>query len=317
MLCSQRGQVCLFVCVTACCAGAVACSSSSSSGDDTAGDDDDPSSAQHDATGGEPDPGEGSGAKDDTGGKRGTDASGGSDSGSGGDDAPGTGGAGEATETSADLYGDIHEGQFHLGPVDFAESDWPNACTPEGGYPQELWESTGLGGEYLAGVAGSLAQDGGICDSCIQISTGSGQSIVARVVTYGDTNAPGDIDVSPSVYQAINPQDAFPRPMTWQLAKCPDSGTLRYEWQTGANVWWTSLWVRNQKVPLAKVEVQSSNHPAFIELRRASDGTLNDDSGFGEGSFTLRLTAVDGQVITDTFDSFEPGSIVVSEKQFE
>jgi hypothetical protein len=229
-------------------------------------------------------------------------------------DATGGSGTSEPTETSSDAYGDPHEGQFHLGPVDFAETEWPNACSP---YLNELWEATGLGGEYLAGVSGELAQGGGICDSCIQITTGSGRSIVARVVTYGATNEVGDIDVSPSVYDDLNPEDAYPRPMTWQLAKCPESGNLRYQWQTEANVWWTSLWVRNPRVPLDKVEVKSTNHPSYVELRRASDGTLNDDSGFGEGSFTLRLTAVDGQVITDTFDAFEPGSIVESDQQFE
>jgi hypothetical protein len=230
-----------------------------------------------------------------------------------------TGGSGPnaPTEISSATFGDEHQGQYHLGPVDFAESDWHNACAPAGGYAKELQEATGLGGEYLAGVSGGLADGGGICDACIQITTGSGESIVARVVTYGDTTAPGDIDVSPSVYDELNPEDAYPRPMTWQLAKCPESGALRYEWQTGANVWWTSLWVRNPRVPLSKVEVKSKNHPSFVALRREADGTLNDDSGFGEGSFTLRLTAVDGQVITDTFDSFEPGSIVVSDQQFE
>ena len=64
-------------------------------------------------------------------------------------------------------------------------------------------------------------------------------------------------------------------------------------------MWWTSLWVRNQRVPLASVEVQSANHSDFFMLRRETDGTLNDDGGFGEGEFTLRLTAVDGQVITE------------------
>jgi expansin len=226
-------------------------------------------------------------------------------------------GPSEPSETSSDAYGDKHEGQYNLGPVDFAETKWHNACSPGDGYAEELEDVTGLGGEYLAGVSGGLAQGGGICDACIQIATGSGKSIVARVVTYGVTKGPGDIDVSPSVYQALNPEDAYPRPMTWQLAKCPESGNLRYEWQTEANVWWTSLWVRNPRVPLSKVEVKSSNHPNFVELRRAGDGTLNDDSGFGEGRFTLRLTAVDGQVISDSFDSFESGSIVESEQQFE
>ncbi len=71
--------------------------------------------------------------------------------------------------------------------------------------------------------------------------------------------------------------------MTWQLAECADTGPMMYEFQTGSNQWWTSFWVRNARVPLAKVEVQSANHAAFIALDRVGDGTLTDASGFGEG----------------------------------
>jgi expansin (peptidoglycan-binding protein) len=77
------------------------------------------------------------------------------------------------------------------------------------------------------------------------------------------------------------------------------------------------LWVRNPRVPLAKAEVKSASDKDFVELARASDGTLTDASGFGDGAFTLRLTAIDGQVITEELPGFKPGSLVKSAKQFE
>jgi hypothetical protein len=227
-----------------------------------------------------------------------------------------TGGSTAAPSTDANVYGDVVSGQYHLGPVDFAETQWPNACTPPGGYRTELRDETGLGGEYLAGLANEHAQAGGTCDACILIKTATGRQIVARLVTYGVENDPGDIDVSPSVYAALNTGE-YPRSMTWQFAKCPDTGTLEYEFQTAASEWWTSLWVRNQRVPVTKVEVQSANHSSFFTLRRETDGTLNDDGGFGAGSFTLRLTGMDGQVITDTFPSFSAGQLIISTKQFQ
>ncbi len=229
---------------------------------------------------------------------------------------PASGGTTATPTTDGQTYGELRSGQYHLGPVDFAETEWPNACAPEGGYVSSLQDSTGLSGEYLAGVSNSYAQTGGSCDACILVKTGAGRQIVARVVTYGVTNDLGDIDVSPSVYDKLNTGE-YPRSMTWQFARCPDTGTLRYEFQTGANVWWTSLWVRNPRVPLTKVEVKSTNHKSYVTMARASDGTLTDASGFGEGAFTLRLTALDGQVIEDDFPSFTPGQITVSTKQFQ
>ncbi len=54
-------------------------------------------------------------------------------------------------------------------------------------------------------------------------------------------------------------------------------------------------------MPLAKVEVTSANHASYVALTRGSDGTLTDASGFGQGSFTIRSTGIDGQQVTDTF----------------
>ncbi len=218
--------------------------------------------------------------------------------------------------STSDLYGQVHRGQYHLGPVDFAETVWHNACAPGGGYRSELVDSAGLGGEYLVGVSYEYSEGGGVCDRCILIKTAEGSSITARVVTYGATNSPGDIDVSPSVYAAIN-KGEYPRNMTWQFVKCPVTDPIQYEFQTGAHIWWSSLWVRNGRVPITKVEVKSKNHLQYYTLRRGGDGTLTDSGGFGEGPFTLRTTAIDGQVLQDTFSSFPTGQLIKSTKQFK
>jgi expansin (peptidoglycan-binding protein) len=99
--------------------------------------------------------------------------------------------------------------------------------------------------------------------------------------------------------------------------KCPSSDKLQYQFQTEANPYWTSLWVRNGRLPIRTVEVKSANHPAFVALKRGTDGTLTDDSGFGDGAFTLKVTALDGQVITDTYDRFTAGAVLTSAAQFE
>jgi expansin (peptidoglycan-binding protein) len=168
----------------------------------------------------------------------------------------------------------------------------------------------------LAGVSNAFNDGGGVCDACILIETGQGKSIIARVVTYGVEQADGDIDVSPAVFEAIH-QNENPRSQTWHFARCPEAGPLQYEFQTKANPYWTSLWVRNPRVPLVKAEVKSADDKDFVELTRAGDGTLTDASGFGSGAFSLRLTATDGQVVTDALPSFTAGELVKSTKQFQ
>jgi expansin (peptidoglycan-binding protein) len=219
---------------------------------------------------------------------------------------PDTSGAGDATaaadaSSGADAavvtYGDVYEGgEFHLGPVDYEETVWHNACAPGGGYLPAIQE---VQGRLLAGLWNGVSDVAGLCDACIHVVTAAGKSAVLRVVTYGVTTA-NSIDVSPEAYALLDSGE-YPRHMRWQLARCPDSGPILYEFQTASSEWWTSLWVRNARVPLARVEVQSADHANFVELVRGSDGTLTDSSGFGAGAFTLRLTGVDGQVVSDTF----------------
>lgn len=206
--------------------------------------------------------------------------------------------------------GEAHTGEYSLGPVAFSGSFW-NSCAP---YTPDLERRVG---DRLAGLALGFNGDGSLCDACILVRTARGKSVVARVVTTGETRGPNDIDLSQSAFDAIH-QGEYPRTMTWQLVKCPATDdTLHYQFQTEANPYWTSLWVRNGRLPIRKVEVKSTNHPQFFALRRGPDGTLNDDSGFGEGPFTLRVTAHDGQVIVDSYEAFTPGGVLISSHQFD
>ena len=155
-------------------------------------------------------------------------------------------------------------------------------------------------GTLLAGLWGNIPNVAGYCDSCIEVTTAKGKSALLRVVTYGDTT-PNSLDTSTSAYALLNSGE-YPRSMTWQFAKCPDTGPMLYELQTASSQWWTSLWVRNARVPLAKVEVLSANHATWTELVRGGDGTLTDAAGFGVGAFSIRSTGVDNQTVVDKFD---------------
>ena len=209
------------------------------------------------------------------------------------------GGAGpNASAGPAATFGQTYEGgQFHLGPVDWAETQWQNACAPATKYAPAVQQAEGT---LLAGLWNGIPDVASYCDACIHVVTAKGKSAVLRVVTYGDTTS-NSIDVSPDAYAVLNSGE-YPRAMTWQFAECPDTGPVLYEFQTGSSEWWTSFWVRNARMPLADVAVQSPNHAGFASLRRASDGTLNDDGGFGKGKFTIRLNSADGQQFTDSFD---------------
>jgi len=205
---------------------------------------------------------------------------------------PGTDAAGTT------VFGSTYSGgEFHLGPVDWDETKWHNACAPGTKYAPSV---RAVEGSLLAGLWNGIPNVAGYCDACILVKTAKGKSAVLRVVTYGDTTS-NSIDVSPDAYAILNSGE-YPRAMTWQFAQCPDTGKIMYEFQTGSSEWWTSLWVRNARSPIAKVEVKSVNHGSYVALVRGGDGTLTDGGGFGKGTFSIRITAIDGKEVIDTFD---------------
>jgi expansin len=210
-------------------------------------------------------------------------------------------------------FGDVYAGQYNLGPVDWEETQWHNACAP---YDPAMQLAEGV---VLAGLQTGHMDGGRLCDACVLITADNGNMINARVVTYGDTG-PNDIDLSPAACTGLSgvPDcNVWPRNMSWQFAKCPDTGNIAYQFQTGANVWWTSFWTRNQRLPIVTVEVQSTNHAQWTALGWGGDGTITDGGGFGDGQFSIRLTAVDSQQLTDTFPSFTPGGLLQSSGQFQ
>lgn len=216
--------------------------------------------------------------------------------------------SGDVATTTGDggvvLYGSPYtDGQYNLGPVDYAETQFHNACAPGTKYAPAIQS---LEGTLLAGLWDGIPNVAGYCDACIYVTTGQGKSALLRVVTYGATSQ-DSIDVSPDAYAILNTGE-YPRTMTWQLAECPATGPIQYEFQTGSSEYWTSFWLRNARVPLAKVEVQSQNHAQWTALDRGTDGTLTDNSGFGNGSFSIRATGIDGSSVTDTF-SWPSGGI--------
>jgi expansin (peptidoglycan-binding protein) len=239
--------------------------------------------------------GAGSSSADDGGSSSGASASSGGGGGS-------SGGVDPVTPVTGDgglvTYGQAYTaGVYNLGPVDYSESQFHNACAPGTKYDPRV---QAVEGNLLAGLWNGIPDTESYCDACIWVTTDKGKSAMLRVVTYGDTTT-DSIDTSPQAYSLLNVMEN-PRSMTWQFAKCPDTGPMMYEFQTGSSEYWTSLWVRNARVPLAKVEVESANHASWVELARGNgDGTLTDASGFGQGKFTIRSTGVDGQQVTDVF----------------
>jgi hypothetical protein len=253
----------------------------------------------------------------------GTGGTGGSSGGRGGTSGGTSGTSGTSGTGAADngaYFGDAHSGNFWIGPVDYDETEWHNACAPTVKYPQGI---RNLYGTYIMGLANEVVLDGlkasagQLCDACVEL-TANGTTLIAHAVTYGQETGPNDIDVSPEADAALD--GATSRDVTWRFITCPSAAPIQYTFdgRQWTNVYFFRVWPRNSRVPIAKVEYQIGSG-AWSAVASQSDGAWQASGADFSGGFSLRLTTIDGQTLQDTLpglNTFDPDVGVSSHGNF-
>lgn len=219
-------------------------------------------------------------------------------------------------------FGEVRSGNFWIGPVDYEETKFHNACGPsEGCYPAAI---QALYGKYLMGIAneaqlqGLTASDGQLCDVCAEL-TANGQTLIARVITYGEETGSTDIDVSPEVDAVL--KGSSNRTLSWRFTSCPTTAPIQYTFdgRQWSNTWFFRVWVRNARVPVSKVEYRLGTG-AWSTADWQSDGAWQAASqDFGKG-FSLRISSIDNQSIDDTLpglNTFDPNVGIASHGNFQ
>src|SRR5688500_14881842 len=122
-----------------------------------------PDAGNPDATGGGRGGAVGTGATSGAAGNGGRSRPGGGGGASGASGAGGTAGVTGAGGTGGVVtYGQKYEGgEFHLGPVDYEETEWHNACAPATKYAQAVRQAEG---NLLAGIWNGVANVADYCD---------------------------------------------------------------------------------------------------------------------------------------------------------
>jgi hypothetical protein len=225
------------------------------------------------------------------------------------------------TDGGSQYFGDSHTGNFWLGPVDYAETEWHNACAPSVKYPAGIQR---LYGNYIMGLAnevqfqGLTASNGQLCDVCAEL-TANGHTLLAHVVTYGQETGPNDIDVSPEIDSALD--GAASRTVTWRFITCPTTAPIYYTFdgRQWSNTWFFRVWVRNARVPVAKVDYRVGSG-AWATADWQTDGAWQASSVDFSGGFSLRVPSIDTQILEDPIpglNTFDPDVGIASHGNFQ
>jgi expansin len=152
------------------------------------------------------------------------------------------------------------------------------------------------------------------CGACARVVGPEGTVTVRLVDMCADCNS-GHLDLSPSAFEKIAPLEAGRVDITWSIVSCAVGGPVAYKFKDGSNAWWTAVQVRNHRLPITKFEVDKGE--GFVELPRTEYNYFLDESGFGEQSVQVRITASDGQTLVDTLPPVQEYVVTDGKAQFE
>ncbi|MBI2393940.1 MAG: hypothetical protein HYV09_30500 [Deltaproteobacteria bacterium] len=158
-------------------------------------------------------------------------------------------------------------------------------------------------------------QESAWCGACVRVEGPKGTVTVRVVDSCPTCESRTHVDLSESAFAKIaEPKDGRVK-VRWQFVSCAVSGPIAYKFKEGSNEWWTAIQVRNHRHPVKSVEAKVSG--AWTALARASYNYFIAAKGLGKGPYELRVTSIDGKVVTDPAIVFGEGKVVSGSSQFE
>ena len=152
-----------------------------------------------------------------------------------------------------------------------------------------------------------------VCGECVQV-TGPNGMVTVRITDQCPDCQKGQLDLSMQAFAKIADVSAGRVDITWQVVACNVTGNLSYYVKDGSSQYWTALQVRNSRLPIATMEYMAAG--AWTAIDRQSYNYFVVASGVGPGSYHVRITAVDGQTLTDTLPAVQPSTSVQGSGQF-
>jgi len=227
-----------------------------------------------------------------------SDTSGGNTS---GNDASNTSGG----STGGDTSGGMAFGEQRSGDATYYAATGAGACLFDAS-PDDL---------MVAAINAPDWSGSAWCGACARVDGPMG-TVTVRIVDLCPECQSGDLDLSPEAFEQIAPLEQGRVGVDWTFVSCSVSGPVQYRYKDGTNPWWTAVQVLNHALPIASLE-WSSDGSTFHAAARQDYNYFLDASGFGDNPVTVRISAVDGQTLTDTLPKPEELLIVDGQAQFE
>ena len=155
------------------------------------------------------------------------------------------------------------------------------------------------------------------CGSCVEAEY---QGKIVRLIAVDKCPEceAGHLDLFHSAFSKLAPDSLGIIPgFKWKLVGCQFTTPVEFAWDRNAKDGYFSIQTRNMNHPVAKLEVKKEGNEGFVDCPKNGDsGYFVGPSTLGPGPFDVRITSIDGQVLTHRGLDLTPGGTVRANANF-
>ncbi|XP_006812919.2 uncharacterized protein LOC102803478 [Saccoglossus kowalevskii] len=170
----------------------------------------------------------------------------------------------------------------------------------------------------VVGMAGANYENSQVCGECIEVTGPQGNSVVVSVIDMCGCEENG-LNLSQESFRILESDVSFGSiDVTWRVVTCDIEGNINYRFLDGSSKWWFGIQAINHKYPVARMELRQRRTNAWIDLERSNTNFFMKPTSIStiEAPFELRLTSVNGYVVTDNIDAIQSDELIEGTGQF-
>lgn len=154
------------------------------------------------------------------------------------------------------------------------------------------------------------------CGACMHVVGPDAEVTVEVIENCAGACVDGEIELSRTAFEAIADLDEGRAEVRWKLVPCERSGPIQFAYEADSDEWWAGIQVRNTTRLVASLAIRLPEGN-WVELERDPWNHFPVSADLGNGPFDFRITAIDGQVLTQEGIDYVPGGVVSGQGQFE
>ncbi|CBF80002.1 hypothetical protein AN7735.2 [Aspergillus nidulans FGSC A4] len=171
---------------------------------------------------------------------------------------------------------------------------------------------------HLSGVAfsGQAWDNAAECGACIAVTGPNGNTVKVMVVDKCPECAQTHLDLFESAFTTLASASEGQIPISYSITPCGITSPLILRNKSGTSAYWFSMQVVNANGAVKSLEVSTDNGSTWQETTRSDYNFFENSSGFGTDTVDVRVTGVDGGVITVKNVSVASGESVTADGNF-